>query len=173
MGGKLHPVHQIDRESVNIEGVDIGQKLRYFDVCPDLSVIHQLLPWYWELCSKQWQKSDLPSLKTPTPEDHINAAVRTEHGPPAARVRTKHQAPLVSESGLNMTDILLVLQSGLNMDRPPAGARVRTKHGPPPAGATVRTKHGPAGAKSMDRPPATVRTKHGATVRTKHGPASC
>ncbi|KAK7884369.1 hypothetical protein WMY93_027492 [Mugilogobius chulae] len=52
------------------------------------------------------------------------------------------------------TGLLLELESGLNMDRPPAGVR-------------VRTKHGPESELNMDRPPA------GARVRTKHGPASC
>ncbi|KAK7905052.1 hypothetical protein WMY93_017659 [Mugilogobius chulae] len=60
-----------------------------------------------------------------------------------------------------MDQLLLVPESGLNMDSlllsqdkhgPPAGARVRTKHGPPPAGARVRL--------NMDL----------ARVRTKHGP---
>ncbi|KAK7906956.1 hypothetical protein WMY93_015568 [Mugilogobius chulae] len=89
------------------------------------------------------------------------------------------------------TGLLLVPESGLNLDRPPAGARVRSKHGPfscwcqsqdktwtglllvPESGLNMKSRL------NMDRPPAgaRVRTKHGppagARVRTKHGPASC
>ncbi|KAK7886380.1 hypothetical protein WMY93_026001 [Mugilogobius chulae] len=69
-----------------------------------------------------------------------------------------------AESGLTWTDLLLVPESGLNMDRPPAGARVRTKHGP--ASCWCHSEHDRSPGLNMDRPPA------GARVRTKHGPAS-
>ncbi|KAK7919300.1 hypothetical protein WMY93_010584 [Mugilogobius chulae] len=46
--------------------------------------------------------------------------------------RLQHQSTTTTESSqtLKTNGLLLVLESGLNMDRPPAGARVRTKHGP-------------------------------------------
>ncbi|KAK7883900.1 hypothetical protein WMY93_027023 [Mugilogobius chulae] len=80
---------------------------------------------------------------------------------------------LYRESWNGPMRVRAVSQSGLNMDQPPAGARVRTKHGPTSAGARVRTKTWtglllvPESGLNKDRPPA------GARVMTKHGPASC
>ncbi|KAK7884501.1 hypothetical protein WMY93_027624 [Mugilogobius chulae] len=55
-----------------------------------------------------------------------------------------------------------VPQSGLNMDRPPASARVRTKHGPPPlvpqSGLNMdRPRLVPESGLNMDRLPTGVR----------------
>ncbi|KAK7906955.1 hypothetical protein WMY93_015567 [Mugilogobius chulae] len=83
------------------------------------------------------------------------------------------------------TGLLLVPESGLNLDRPPAGARVRSKHGPfscwcqsqdktwtglllvPESGLNMDLLLVPESGLNTDRPPA------GARVRTKHGPTSC
>ncbi|KAK7884370.1 hypothetical protein WMY93_027493 [Mugilogobius chulae] len=92
------------------------------------------------------------------------ARVRTKHGPASCwcQSQTNMDRPLLGRSGRTWTGLLLVPESGLNMDRPPAGVRWtrvrRLNMDRPSAGARSQTEWtGLCCAESglnMDRPSA-------------------